>query len=228
MTLQRRIGILGGTFDPIHSGHLEVAVAATRILELSEVLLMPCCEPPHRRPPAASAHHRFAMAAIAGLRYERLRVSDLEVRTAGPSYTSDTLDRLLALGYDRSQLIFITGADAFAEIATWKDYPALLDRSHFAVVSRPGQPAASLRERLPDLSSRMIAIRPESASGVLGAARSSIFLVDAATSNVSSTSVRHRIRTGEPIDGLVPDDVARYIARHGLYRSGASANELHD
>lgn len=228
MTGRHRIGILGGTFDPIHAGHLDVAVAATRHLDLSELLLMPCHVPPHRRPPAASAHHRFAMVAIAGLPYARVRVSDLEVRIDGPSYTSDTLDRLLAQGYDRSQLIFVTGADAFAEIATWRDYPALLDRSHFAVVSRPGQPATALRERLPALAARMVAVEPDSPPVEPEAAPPSIYLLHADTADVSSTGVRRRVRSGRPIDGLVPKDVALYIARQGLYGPGAPADELHD
>ncbi len=225
---RRRLGLLGGTFDPIHVGHLDAAAAARTALDLDVVLIVPARVPPHRAdPPRASAYHRFAMVALAVLDREGLRASDLELDRPGPSYTADTLARVAGFGYQAWQLFFITGADAFAEIATWKDYPALLDRAHFVVVSRPGLSAASLRARLPELRSRMIDL---AGAGAAGADRlaTAVWLLDAATADVSSTLVRERVARGLPIAGLVPEAVARHIARHRLYGPGARpAEDLH-
>ncbi len=122
-----------------------------------------------------------------------------------------TLDRLAAAGIDPARLFFITGADAFRDIATWKDYPAILDRTHFVVVSRPGCAAPLLRGLLPTLAGRMIETPCEIPS------RPGIFLVDAPTAPVSSTDVRERRTRGESIDGLVAPAVKTYIERQNLY-----------
>ena len=124
----RRIGLLGGTLDPFHVGHLDAADAARAALGLDEILVIPAHDPPHRPDdPHASAFHRFAMVALAVDGREGYRASDLELRRDGPSYTALTLRDLRSAGYEPSQLYFIAGADAFAEIATWFDYPAILD-----------------------------------------------------------------------------------------------------
>lgn len=215
-----RVGLLGGTLDPIHQGHLDVADAARRALGLTRVLVMPSRLPPHRRAPRASAPHRFAMAALAAQSCPDFLVSDLEMLDTGdtaPSYTSATLDRLAARGVNTRELFFITGADAFRDIRTWMGFPAILDRCHFVAVSRPGQPAEGLKALLPELAGRMIA--PQSGIPDQPAPdQPAIVLVDAPTAPVSSTEIRERIRTGESIDGMVPREVAAYIAKHGLYR----------
>ena len=215
-----RIGVFGGTFDPIHLGHLDVAEAAQRALQLDQVLIVPARVPPHRQRPRASAAHRFAMAAIAVSGRAGLAVSDLEMEASGPSYTAATLDRLVAQGVDMSAVFFVTGADAFREIETWMHYPRILDRCHFVAVSRPGSPAPTLRVALPSLADRMIDTPGATA------VRPSIFLIDAPTAPVSSTEVRHRVETGAPIDGLVPAAVAAHIAAHRLYVSSGSGDEV--
>jgi len=210
-----RVGLLGGTLDPIHQGHLDVAEAARRALGLTRVLVMPSRIPPHRRAPRASAPHRFAMAALAVQSSPDFLVSDLEMldtSDTAPSYTSATLDRLAARGVNTRELFFITGADAFRDIRTWMGFPTILDRCHFVAVSRPGQPAEGLKSLLPELAGRMLA--PESSLPDQPA----IVLVDAPTAPVSSTEIRERIRTGESIEGMVPREVAAYIEKHGLYR----------
>jgi len=210
-----RVGLLGGTLDPIHQGHLDVAEAARRALGLTRVLVMPSRIPPHRRAPRASAPHRFAMAALAVQSSPDFLVSDLEMldtSDTAPSYTSATLDRLAARGVNTRELFFITGADAFRDIRTWMGFPTILDRCHFVAVSRPGQPAEGLKSLLPELAGRMVA----PASGLPD--QPAIVLVEAPTSPVSSTEIRERIRTGESIEGMVPREVAAYIEKHGLYR----------
>lgn len=215
MTQIERIGVLGGTFDPIHLGHLEAALAARRALDLDIVLIMPSLTPPHRMPPpAASAFHRFAMAALAVAGRDGLVVSDLELQTDAPSYTAATLARLHGQGFRPSQLFFIIGSDAFAEIANWYDYPRLLDFTHFAVVSRRGTSLDRLPDRLPDLAGRMHDAREAGADATVPA----IFLVDASTPDVSSTEIRRRAAAGEPLDGLVPGPVADHIRNHRLYQ----------
>jgi nicotinate-nucleotide adenylyltransferase len=205
--------LLGGTFDPIHCGHLDVARAARLALGLDQVWLVPSRLPPHRTAPRASAAHRFAMAALAAADDPHLLVSDLEMETAGPSYTIDTLDRLERDGHPSRSICFITGADAFRDIASWKAHRMLLDRCHFAVVSRPGSSVTDLPGALPELADRMVAGTPSRFDGD----RTVIVLVDAPTAAVSSTDVRHAMAMRHPLQGLVPKAVASYIARHGLY-----------
>ena len=133
-----RIGILGGTFDPIHCGHLDMGSAAERALGLTQLVVMTANIPPHRPQPVASSYHRFAMVALAIGGRERWRASDFELGIGLPSYTSGTFQHFHDRGFASTELFFVIGADAFAEIETWKDFPAILDRAHFAVVSRPG------------------------------------------------------------------------------------------
>lgn len=219
MTPADRIGILGGTLDPIHVGHLDAATAAREALALDRVLIIPAHIPPHRAEPASSPFHRFAMAALAVNGIDGLEVSDLELAAPGPSYTADTLMRIGSdLGVAPAQIFFIIGADAFAEIATWNRYPAVLDLAHFVVVSRPGMSLTALRERLPDLRHRMRLPRRQTAE----APGTVIFLVDAPTADVSSTAIRTRIAEGAGVAGMVPATVELHIRQHGLYKVGAS------
>jgi nicotinate-nucleotide adenylyltransferase len=213
-----RIGILGGTLDPIHCGHLAAAAAARDAFDLSRVLVVPSHVPPHRPvQPMASPFHRFAMAALAVSGMPRVEACDDELRADGPSYTADTLDRLRSRGFVPSQMFFITGADAFAEIGTWKSYPDVLDLAHFIVVSRPGHDIDALAARLPDLRARM---RPAGAPARTDGA-TLILLLQAATPDVSSTNVRERLSRGESLAGLVPPLVETHIHQHHLYSTPA-------
>jgi nicotinate-nucleotide adenylyltransferase len=221
----RRIGILGGTFDPIHLGHLDVGAAAESALALTEVIVVTANIPPHRPDPAASSYHRFAMVALAVNGRERWRASDLELERPSRSYTTGTLQSFHDLGFSPGELFFLIGADAFAEIETWKDFPAFLDRAHFAVVSRPGYPVAELRDRLPKLAGRMIG-PSDSVAQVMTS--TSIFLIDAATADVSGTAIRQRCATGGSIAEMVPPMVREHIERHGLYSSASPRNAAVD
>jgi nicotinate-nucleotide adenylyltransferase len=207
------VGILGGTFDPIHRGHADLGRAVEATVGLTELIVLPTRVPPHRPPPVASGFHRFAMASLAVLDSPDWRVSDLELARPVPSFTSATLASFRASGYRPSELFFIVGADAFAEIDTWNGYPAILDAAHFAVVSRPGHPVTDLARRLPALAGRMAFAPPGTA--IDEAPR--ITLIDAATTDVSSTAIRARCAAGQAIDDLVLPAVGQHIARHGLY-----------
>lgn len=205
-----RFGILGGTFDPIHDGHLGVATAARTALGLATVQLAPARVPPHRAGPLVSIYHRFAMVALAAESDASLIACDLGLDSTEPSYTGALLDAFEQAGHQASQMVFIIGADAFADIATWRYYPGILDRCHFAVVSRPGWSVTALPARLPALSGRF-------SEPTTGSATPRVFLIDSPTPDVSSTEIRARARTGASLEGLVPPPVARYVRRHGLY-----------
>ncbi len=232
------LGVLGGTFDPIHNGHLAAGLRAQAALGLDRVLVVPSRIPPHRSmtvgtPPA----DRLAMARLVAADHPGWTASDVELKRDGPSYTYDTLTELRAAS--TSQFFFIIGADAFAEIATWSRYPAVLDLAHFAVVARPGITLHSLQARVPDLADRMTtpdlfkpptsaeastsaeatADKPagKQAPGLEPDQKTRVILIETATPDVSSTEIRRRVRAGESIHGLVPEAVASYIATHRLY-----------
>jgi nicotinate-nucleotide adenylyltransferase len=210
-----KLGVLGGTFDPIHNGHIAAAAAVEQALGLDAIILIPSRIPPHRHGPVgATSEQRFEMAQLAADGRSGWSASRIEVDRQGPSYTYDTLTELSRdmtirrkpeTRKSSTQIFFITGADAFAEIATWSRYPAVLDLANFVVVSRPGITLDSLRERVPSA----FRDRPS--------AQTRVILVEAHTPDISSTDIRRRVRAGHSLSGFVPDSVARYIAAHHLY-----------
>lgn len=217
MRREGRLGVVGGTFDPIHWGHLDAATAATGALGLTELIFVPSHVPPHRPArPRASAFHRFAMAALATAALPHATVSDIELQRTGPSYSADTLASLHAQGWEASQIFFVIGADAFAEIATWRGYPALLDLCHFAVVSRDRTAADAVAGRDPAMQARLATPDTLTASHP----GTTVIPLCVETRSVSSTLVRAQVAAGLDITPLVPQPVATYIARHALYRQG--------
>lgn len=222
MTGAKRIGVLGGTFDPIHEGHLAAAELAGQALGLDQVLIVPARVPPHRTTrPTASATHRFAMVALAAEGHDGLVASELELHSTQPSYTAVTLRRLGDLGYAPLQLFFITGADAFAEIANWHGYPAVLDQAHFVVVARPGYSIDELRTRFPEFESHICDLGNSGVSGSGSASmqweRPMILFLRATTPDVSSREIRRRFAAGEPAAELISPEVESYIRQHRLY-----------
>jgi nicotinate-nucleotide adenylyltransferase len=218
MTSTGRIGLLGGTFDPFHHGHLALALSANAALDLDALHLIPAHIPPHRsQQPTASAEHRFAMAALGIAETPGLVVDDRELHGEGPSYTSRTLASYAAQGWTASQIFFITGADAFAEIATWHEYPAILDRAHFVVVSRPGRDVLALTGELPDLAPRMRTATKAAPPAPDDTRMPAIWLVPATTPAVSGSAIRQAVAEGRPITGMTPPLVEQHIVRHGLY-----------
>ena len=217
----RRVGVLGGTLDPIHFGHLDAGDAAQRALNLDQVLVVPSSDPPHRPiDPCANAFHRFAMVALAIDGRPGWKASDVEVSREGPSYTADTLRSLHTRGWTRLQIVFILGADAFAEIATWREFPTVMDLANFAVIARPGTTLDDAVRRAPQLRTRIRHANEWGGSST----ETRVLLVEAETRDVSSTMVRARLVAGLAIDDLVPAAVERYISAHDLY---VAVNELH-
>jgi nicotinate-nucleotide adenylyltransferase len=221
MTAATRIGVLGGTFDPIHYGHLDAAEAARTALRLDQVCVVPSHDPPHRTAsPLASAFHRFALAALAVQDLSGYRVSDMELTRSGHSYTADSLRALQAAGWTPSQIFFILGADAFAEIATWREFPGVLDRAHFVVIARPGTRLEDAAARTPALRDRLQGV----GEAIPTDGKTRVILIEARTRDISSTMIRARLVARQPIDDLVPAAVARHIVIHHLY---GAVGDLH-
>ena len=219
MSPRPRVGVLGGTFDPIHLGHLAAAHAAQEAVSIDCMKFVPSARPPHRPDrPRASEYHRVEMIRRAIDDVTGWEVSDLELRRHGPSYTWDTLVSLHEEGLSPLQIFFIIGADAFAEIATWHRYPEVLDGAHFVVITRPGISLDTVRTRVPALVPRMV-----TPADVATAASPRIISVESRTPDVSSTIIRARAERGESLDSLVPAAVAAYIRHHGLYQTASSA-----
>ena len=222
MTTARRIGVLGGTFDPIHFGHLDAAEAARTALQLDDIRLLPAHDPPHRSAsPLASAFHRFALVALAIQDRPAYRVSEMELARSGHSYTADSLRAMHAEGWTPLQIFFILGADAFAEISTWREFPTVLDGAHFVVIARPG---TSL-DAAADAHTGTCATRLHRLGDAMPQdGKTRIILVEARTRDISSTMIRARLNARQPIDDLVPDAVARHIVDHHLY---GAVGDLH-
>jgi nicotinate-nucleotide adenylyltransferase len=219
---ETRLGLLGGTLDPIHFGHLDAAEAARISLSLDAVWFVPSHDPPHRPDdPVASAFHRFAMTALAIADRPYFSASDIELRRPGVSYTVDTLQELHAAGWTPSQIFFTIGADAFADIASWRAYPGVLDAANFVVIGRSGVIPSRVVAQTPGLENRVAPLDYLPAHS----ADTRVYPVAGNTRDVSSSLIRTRLRQGERIDDLVPVPVERHIMTHRLY---SLAGPMHD
>ncbi|MEO8518493.1 MAG: nicotinate-nucleotide adenylyltransferase [Dermatophilaceae bacterium] len=191
----RRVGVMGGTFDPIHHGHLVAASEVQALYDLDEVIFVPTGEPWQKDSVLVSpAEHRYLMTVIATASNPRFTVSRVDLDRTGPTYTIDTL-RDLHAQRPGAELFFITGADALAQILSWKDIDELWDLAHFIGVTRPGHVLS-----------------------VTGLPVDRVTLQEIPAMAISSTNCRSRVLEGAPVWYLVPDGVAQYIAKHRLYR----------
>jgi nicotinate-nucleotide adenylyltransferase len=194
VTRTPRIGVMGGTFDPIHHGHLVAASEVAQNFDLDEVIFVPTGQP-WQKHVVSPSEHRYLMTVIATASNPRFTVSRVDIDRAGPTYTIDTLRELKNKRPD-AELFFITGADALAQILSWRDHDELWDLAHFVAVSRPGHVLSTAGLPTDDVSQLEI---PALA--------------------ISSTDCRDRVQHGNPVWYLVPDGVVQYIAKHHLYRS---------
>jgi nicotinate-nucleotide adenylyltransferase len=194
----QRVGLMGGTFDPIHNGHLVAAEEARVALKLERVLFIPAGRPWQKeRPSVSSADHRLAMTKLATADNDEFEVSGIEIEREGPTYTIDTL-RTVGEEHPGAELHFITGADATLEILTWKDPEEALKLATFVAVTRPGHDLGKLAS--------------------LGY-RDRIVVLEIPALAISSTDIRRRVAEGRPIRYLVPESVRLYIDEKGLYRA---------
>ncbi|HKZ75474.1 MAG TPA: nicotinate-nucleotide adenylyltransferase [Actinomycetota bacterium] len=196
----RRLGVMGGTFDPIHNGHLLTAEEAAVQFGLDEVVFVPTGHPWMKEQKEVSApEHRYLMSVIATASNPRFTVSRIEVDRAGPTYTVDTLRELKGLDGDKVDLFFVTGADAMLEILQWKDPEEILALAHFIAATRPGYDLTRFEAEAPTRHPNV-----------------SVMNIPALA--ISSTDIRKRVGEGRPIRYLVPEGVKSYIEKAGLYR----------
>ncbi|MEV7790656.1 nicotinate-nucleotide adenylyltransferase [Streptomyces sp. NPDC087512] len=194
-TGKRRLGVMGGTFDPIHHGHLVAASEVAAQFHLDEVVFVPTGEPWQKSHRAVSAaEDRYLMTVVATVENPQFSVSRIDIDRGGPTYTVDTLRDLRALNPD-TDLFFITGADALAQILTWRDSEELFSLAHFIGVTRPGHTLSDA-----------------------GLPKGGVSLIEVPALAISSTDCRARVAQGEPVWYLVPDGVVRYIDKRQLYR----------
>ena len=213
------IGVLGGTFDPIHYGHLRLAEELAETLKLAEVRLIPSGTPPHRSPPQVSAEHRLAMVRLATADNARLRVDEREIRRAGPGYTYDTLAALRGEAGATRPLVLLVGADAFLEFATWHRWHEVFGLAHVAVAHRPGFPVERWAERMPQpLAREYAARRMQQPLATHLQPAGGIVVVPFTALDLSATAIRDMLRAGASPRYLLPASVLDYIRAHGLYQ----------
>ncbi len=213
-----KLGILGGTFDPIHLGHLRSAEEIGQHLGLLKVYLIPSALPPHKTAtPVTPFHHRLAMTRLGTKASNLLETMDLEGKRPGFSYSIKTLQELHRIFSPNPDLFFILGMDAFLEIRTWRDYKRLFDYAHFVVISRPGFRNHGLQAIFKDLGVE----KSEKETTTLFKAPSgrTIILMKATRMEISSTNIRNMVKEDKSIHFLVPETVRDYIIERGLYRS---------
>jgi nicotinate-nucleotide adenylyltransferase len=195
----RRIGIMGGTFDPIHHGHLVAASEVQARFDLDEVMFVPTGQP-YEKGRVSPAEDRYLMTVVATASNPRFHVSRADIDRDGPTYTVDTLRDMRAVYGQSAELYFITGADALARIMSWKDALTMLGLAHFIGVTRPGFELSNAH--LP---------------------ADSVTLVEVPAMAISSSDCRKRVAAGLPVWYLVPDGVVQYINKRGLYRDSGIA-----
>ncbi len=200
--LENAIGIMGGTFDPIHYGHLAAAEAARFSFSLNKVIFVPTAYPPHKKKQGVTDPQiRYTMTEMAISTNPKFEISSVELRRKGPSYTVDTLREFREL-YKGVQMYFITGADAILEIFTWKDVDALLKISQFIAVTRPGYKQKELDEIIKAIKSRYNKI---------------VHVLSVPAVAISSSEIRKLCKRQRPIKYLLPESVEEFIYEHGVY-----------
>lgn len=203
----KRIGVMGGTFDPIHNGHLVTAEEAWKQFGLDQVLFVPSGQPPHKEDRKnLDSEDRYLMAVIATATNPHFKVSRMEIDRPGPSYTIDTVKELHRIYGKNTEVFFITGADAILEILTWKQPERVLKEATFIAATRPGYDLKRLEESLPEAEKERHATDPR------------VLVMEIPALAISSTDIRMRVKEGRPITYLVPEGVSEFIEKNGFYR----------
>jgi nicotinate-nucleotide adenylyltransferase len=202
---KKRIGLFGGTFNPIHCGHVKAAESVQNMFSFDRILFIPSYLPPHKESvDVASAAHRLKMVELALASFDRFFPSSVEIDARGTSYSILTLNKIKEM-FPQTEVFFLLGIDAFLEIETWKDYEDVLEQCSFVVMSRPGFRLSEAKDILTE--------------------KYKIYLLSINTLDISSSEVRERIRKNQPIEGLVPENVENYIKERRLY---LQKNEFQD
>lgn len=213
------VGLFGGTFDPVHFGHLRPALECLEALGLSELRLIPAAVPPHRAAPVAKPEQRLAMLRLAVADQPGFVVDGRELQRPGPSYTVDTLRELRAELGPQRPLCLLLGTDAFLGLSTWHRWEELPALAHLVVMHRPGFPREALAERADEPVRALLAPRQRAQAADLHAQPAGGIWLQAVTAlDISATAIRHTIAAGASARYLLPDAVWRYIEENGLYR----------
>lgn len=211
------IGIFGGTFDPVHFGHLRPALETMQSLALSEVRFIPCAQPPHRQMPLASAKHRMAMLSLAIEGQAGFVTDDRELRREGPSYMVDTLE---SLGQETDQaLCLLLGMDAFAGLPQWHRWQSLLSLAHIVVMQRPGVSREHLFQQH-ELTQLLQQAEVNAIQDLAGNTAGKIYFQQVTALDISATGIRQSLSSGESVRYLLPDTVDDYMQQHKLYTQG--------
>lgn len=224
MDQRKRIAIYGGTFDPVHVGHLEIARRVSQLFAIDEFLFVPALAAPHKLDREVSSPlHRYAMLALATQTDPTLFVSTFEMDEPARRYTVDTLNHFRLESEAFADLFFVLGADSWAEITTWREWERLLTMANLIVVTRPGVEVSTSHVG-PEVAERMVDLRGKTSDGLPAMIESTgrrIFVTDAVMLDVSATQVRQAARENriEGLDKLVPLAVADYIRKYRLYRN---------
>lgn len=219
----RRVGIYGGTFDPVHNGHLEVARQVLQVFALDEVIFVPACVPPHKRTAnITSAFHRFAMLALATEADQRLLVSTAELDAPDRPYAVNTVERMRAAFGPEAELFFVVGADSWLEIKSWLEWERLLTLTNFIVMTRPGYELdGEAHAHLP----RAYDVRGQNCENLdmmsMPNSRPCAFITDAVQLDISAVEIRAAIQANDflRVKEMMPASVSAYIEKHGLYKN---------
>lgn len=219
-----RLGLFGGTFDPIHIGHLRAALEVKQGFGLDRIVFIPAALPPHKKgDQVADAADRLKMVELGVGVYSGFCVSDAELQRSGPSYSIDTINHFKTSSDQDSEILFISGLDAFLEIDTWKSYRDLMQQIAFIVIARPMfdcSDASSRWKRLEDFIKTKISADysfSESSACFFHSGSKPIYAFDVTSLDISSTRIRELVKTGQPITYLVPESVEDYVKSRGLY-----------
>jgi len=214
----KALGLLGGTFDPIHFGHLRLAEEMGELLGLTEVRILPAGSPPHRGQPRAAAHHRLEMARRGVAGNPRFVLDEREIRKSSPSYSVETLTALREEMAPGTPLILFMGADAFMGLTTWHRWQELLDLAHLAVAHRPGFVSAVWEDALPEPLRKLLATRRCDQPAEMMEKPAGLIHLHAITQlDISASQIRERALRGKSLRYLLPDSVIDYINEHRLY-----------
>ena len=210
-----RVGLLGGTFDPIHNGHIQLAEIACDFCDLQEIRFIPAAVPPHKKLQAiASFNHRARMIQLALADRTDFKLSTIEASLPEPSYTIDTLHYFHSHTKNTTDFFFIIGADAFLDITTWKSYQHVLQATHFVILNRAGYDTSKVKELI-----KRLGYEPDDSSQIWqhSSIFKKIFFPATPIMNISSSDIRQDIKENKPVATAVPTAVLHYIQTHNLY-----------
>jgi nicotinate-nucleotide adenylyltransferase len=216
---KERIGVFGGTFNPIHRGHVKAALDVQKRFSLNKVLMIPSSIPPHKgAPDIAPPSSRLQMVELAVASYPQFIPSSIEIEAKGKSYSILTLEKL-KLQFPDAVMFFILGVDAFMEIDTWREYEKVLEQCHFIVISRPGYDLGEAKKLLGgNYKQRMIQVSETFELPKAMQFPFKIFLLRIDAMDIASKDIRKKVKMGKSITGLVTESVEKYIHQHKLYQ----------